>query len=207
MSVDRNEKIWSYTATGTVMHAFVQSAGGGRVRALCRPSITRDKSLLFLGLDASRQPFACASCLKRARYMWNRAEASMAPVDTHENPTASQDYYGAVADESAVIEALNCPAVMDALHNEALAMDREYDERQPARKALMFLAGSVYGAAAEAVGHRPETQDARLTTRERASVSTDADGSISGSFSAMKKLYDSGLAEVDPETGDLVWAS
>jgi hypothetical protein len=174
MSVDRNEKIWS--CTGAKMHAFVQSAGGGRVRALCRPSITLDKNNQFLGLDEFQRPFPCASCLKRARYMWNRAEASMAPA------TEADDlgHVAPVADEAAVAEALNCPAVMDALHDEALAMDREMDKRQAARKAL--------------------------TAREWASVSTDPDGSISGSFSAMKKLYDNGLAVVDPETGELVWA-
>jgi hypothetical protein len=180
MSVDRNEKIWAVVNGGAKLHAFVQAGREGRVRAMCRESYQIVDSALMRGLD-DLYSAPCTRCLKLAEAMWDRAEASMAPVDTHENPTASQDYYGAVADESAVIEALSCPAVMDALHDEALAMDREMDKRQAARKAL--------------------------TARERASVSTDPDGSISGSFSAMRKLYDSGLAEVDPETGELVWAS
>jgi len=93
MNVDRNEKIWSYSNTGTRMHAFVQTSRLGYVRAMCRSSIEVPDTFTMVGKDEAY--LKCSRCTKLAVAMWDRAEASLAPVDTDENPAASQDYYEA----------------------------------------------------------------------------------------------------------------
>ena len=73
MSVNRNEAIWSYSNTGTRMHAFVQTSREGYKRALCRESIKVSSTLAFYGRDLAY--LVCARCSKLAEAMWDRAEA------------------------------------------------------------------------------------------------------------------------------------
>lgn len=137
MSVDRNEKIWAYSNTGTRAHAFVQawkdngwSQSGNHLRAMCRGTIARHENSLFY--SKSDMAGICTRCETLATAVWDRAEASMQPA------TEAQDLgYEAHAevvetqqpDWDAVDEALDSPDVMDALHAEALAIDASGEDQ------------------------------------------------------------------------------
>lgn len=185
-TVDRSEKIWAFASTGMMVHAFVQSSQDrpGFLRAMCRKSITRASGTSFWGVGGN-EGWACKSCLKQAEAMWDRAEASMQPVNAYDQvnegivrdetpkghplpklaPGSARPAFQAFpvrdssecddckylslgrkdakchnhmtstealdeahpvsteADWDAVNEAVNHPAVIDALHTEALAED------------------------------------------------------------------------------------
>lgn len=143
--VDRNEKIWTWANTGVKLHAFVQSAGPGKLRAMCRASIERDARGIFQGQDANRT-WLCRDCLTKAEAMWDRAEASMEPVGAYD-----QAREGILPDEDVeplIIARDEADAIqiraerqqqrrIDALHAEALAMD-EAQTRAVARQMAAY---------------------------------------------------------------------
>ena len=88
--MDRNEKIWAYSNTGTKAHAFVQAwkdkdgkESSNYLRALCRGTIARHADATFVG-----KQFVvghCTRCVTLAEEMYDRAEASMEPAtETHD---------------------------------------------------------------------------------------------------------------------------
>lgn len=76
--MDRNGKIWAYSNTGTKAHAFIQSAGEGSKRAVCRASITRSSDATFV--RKAMVVGICGACEKKVTAMYDRAEASMQPA-------------------------------------------------------------------------------------------------------------------------------
>lgn len=95
MNVDRNEKIWAYSNSGTRMHAFVSEAENGKLRAMCRKTIVRFPSATRVGRDEAH--LICPSCLKKALEMWDRMEASMQPSSDYH----AEGWVEPVADEKA----------------------------------------------------------------------------------------------------------
>jgi hypothetical protein len=86
MNVDRNEKIWTLSNTGTKMHAFVQvwkdkdgNEHADHLRAMCRGTIARSADTRFMSRDETYAG-VCPRCEKLAEAMWDRAEASMQPA-------------------------------------------------------------------------------------------------------------------------------
>lgn len=132
MNVDRNEKIWAFSNTGTKMHAFVQLAGEGRKRAMCRSTIARNADATFT--TANHAVGVCPRCEKLAQAMWDRAEASMQPAteaqdlgyvapagkftDTQRN--SMQDAFDAAVAASQVGTVIEGTPVIDDDHAEAL---------------------------------------------------------------------------------------
>ena len=88
--MDRNEKIWAYSSTGTKTHAFVQAwrdkdgkESTNHLRALCRGTIARHKESTFIAHPEVIG--VCGACEKKAEEMYARAEASMEPAtETHD---------------------------------------------------------------------------------------------------------------------------
>lgn len=81
-----SDKIWAYSNTGNLAHAFVQNwtdkdgnESSEHLRAMCRKTITRhaftryeERKNMFLGL--------CANCVKLADAMHDRYDASLEPA-------------------------------------------------------------------------------------------------------------------------------
>jgi hypothetical protein len=87
--MDRNEKVWAYSNTGTKAHAFVQvwkdkdgNESTQHLRALCRGTIARHKDSIFASKDTLQ--IRCPNCEKKFDAMHDRAEASMAPVNPYD---------------------------------------------------------------------------------------------------------------------------
>lgn len=80
--MDRNEKIWAWSNTGTKIHAFIERGGVKRV-GMCRSNMYRSSTAAFDAIDnlATGHKFnVCTRCLELAEAMWDRAEASMQPA-------------------------------------------------------------------------------------------------------------------------------
>lgn len=160
MSVDRNEKIWAESNTGTRMHAFVQSGTDGNLRAMCRSTIERSTGARYVGKDEAF--LICSRCVKLAVAMWNRAEASMEQADPYSDGFHTVDETTADANREtekkpvaisadmnrellrqarAVAEAHKrlFPSDIDATHAEALEMDAAGEALTAAHRDAMTL--------------------------------------------------------------------
>lgn len=154
MSVDRNEKIWAESNTGTRMHAFVQPGTDGNLRAMCRSTIERSTGARYVGKDKAF--LICSRCVKLAVAMWNRAEASMEQADPYSDGFHTVDETTADANR----ETEKKPAVeaddvwadyershaeylankqLDAAHAEALEMDAAGEALTAAHRDAMTL--------------------------------------------------------------------
>lgn len=78
--MQRNEKVWAYSSTGTRVHAFVQqhATGTDHLRALCRGNIARHKTAIFK--EFSEFGLICPNCMTKFMDGVNRYEASMEPA-------------------------------------------------------------------------------------------------------------------------------
>ena len=143
MTVDRNEKIWTWSNTGTKIHAFVApwkdkdgNESSNHLRAMCRGTIARHKDTPFAGLNNMVSAFACPRCVTLANAMWDRAEASMEPAtEAHDRGyvapvnktvTVQGASVETLADvEAIVVKELRHAFPVDQAHAEALEMDAD----------------------------------------------------------------------------------
>jgi DNA-binding CsgD family transcriptional regulator len=138
-----NTAVWAWANTGSKVHAFVQMMEGSvnHKRAMCRKTITRNADAIFRERTDTGYPGSiCPNCEKKFDELIARAEASMMPA------TEAHDlgYVAPVdqrADEDAVAEALNSPAVIDALHAEAIEMDRQREKEENVAQEARRIAG------------------------------------------------------------------
>jgi hypothetical protein len=142
MNVDRNEKIWALSNTGTKMHAFVQvwkdkdgNESANHLRALCRGTIARSADATFT--SANYAIGVCPRCEKLAEAMWDRAEASMQPATeaqdlgyvapagkfTDTQRDSMQDAFDAAVAASQADAVIEGTPVIEDDHAEALEMD------------------------------------------------------------------------------------
>jgi DNA-binding CsgD family transcriptional regulator len=123
-------KVWAWANSGSKVHAFVQLGEGmtQHKRAMCRKTIMRSvDAILREKTDAGYPGSICPNCEKKFNEMIARAEASMEPVNPYDQVCEGIE---PAADEDAVLEALNSPAVIDALHAEAIEMNEQYDKEE-----------------------------------------------------------------------------
>lgn len=110
-TVDRNEKIWAESNTGTRMHAFVQSGTDGNLRAMCRSTIERSTKARYVGKDEAF--LICARCVKLANAMWDRAEASLEQADPYSDGFHTVDETTADANRETEKKPATIPADMN----------------------------------------------------------------------------------------------
>ena len=168
-AADRNEKVWAWANTGSKVHAFVQSAGLGRLRAMCRSNITRTSDSLFYGRNDRNVFSACIRCETLANARWDRVDASMEPVDAYDQVCEGivTEPAAQTPDWDAVNEVICYPPVIDALHAEALAMDEGGEALNQAHREAMATLTQTSGRWAvnhpattvRVVGRKPRNLD------------------------------------------------